>query len=89
MAASTLTPGELVQARFEWLEHGDFSAIYRSYHPDAQFRGHFPTEREYLDFAIEQGLAELELIRLQILDETARGRLAKIYSVQEYRNNFV
>jgi len=79
------SPGELLQARFDWLKQGNFSAIYRSYHPDAQFREHFPNEQEYLSFAHDQGLAEIEIFNLQIVEETVRGRLAKIFSVQEFR----
>lgn len=85
MSGAQRTPRELIQARFDWLQRADFSSIYRTYHPDAQFREHFPSEREYLQFANEHGLAKLELLRLEILDETVRGRLAKIFSLQKYR----
>jgi len=85
MNAMQPTPRDLVLARFDWLRRADFSAIYRSYHPDAQFREQFQSEPEYLQFAREQGLAELELLKLNILEEAVRGRLAKVFSFQEYQ----
>lgn len=79
------TPQALIRTRFTWLRDSNFSAIYRSYHSEARFREHFPREEEYLRFAREQHLAEIELLRMQIVTTQLRGKLAKILTFQVYR----
>jgi len=79
------SPRELVQSRFAWLAAGDFSSIYRSYHPDARLRGHFPSEESYIEFAREQQLDQFELLQLEVIDQMERGNLARILTAQVFR----
>lgn len=44
-------PKKKIEERFDALMSGDFSTLYRSYHPRAPFMQQFPTEEDYLCFA--------------------------------------
>lgn len=51
-----LTPAQLVNARCEAFQRGDFGFIYDSYHADSPFRGLYPQRQAYL----RQGQGELQ-----------------------------
>ena len=85
MASYPDDPRELLVKRLEWLLAGDFSAIYRSYHPQSNFRRHFPREDDYLRFSSEQRLDMLRVEEHRVLDETRRGGVAKLLSFQTLR----
>jgi len=51
--------------RFDALAHGDYQAVYDSYHPEAPFLQNFSTAEEYCTFAATQ-LKEIQVRQWQV-----------------------
>jgi hypothetical protein len=80
-----MTPSQLIEARFNWLQQGDFSSVYRSYHVDSHFIEQFPKLDDYLALVNEQGLDKIEVHELKLLAKQCRGSFARVLSFQSYR----
>jgi SEC-C motif-containing protein len=74
---SALGPGELLLARCRAFGRGDFGFIFDSYHPDSNFRRHFPDRGAYIAqghavLATEFAITECRLLRERVEGDEAR-----------------
>ena len=94
-----LTPAELVNARCDAFQRGDFDFIYDSYHPDSPFRGLYPQRQAYLrqgrvellrDYRIRQcrvlrqEVGETEARVLFYLATTYQGRAGETFELSRF-----
>ncbi|PLX85143.1 MAG: hypothetical protein C0617_05520 [Desulfuromonas sp.] len=75
---SDLAPSELVLARREAFDRGDFAYIYDTYHPDSMFRQQFPDRQEYLRYGASSLAADYRILECRILREEIAEDAARV-----------
>lgn len=73
-----LTPSQLVQARCEAFQRGDFGYIYDSYHPDSPFRSLYPQRQAYLRQGQEELLRDYQIRQCRVLREEVGEEEARV-----------
>lgn len=66
---AALSPAQLVEARRQAFDRGDFEFIYDSYHCESPFRVHFPERAAYLSYACQQLCDRYRIVDCRILGE--------------------
>lgn len=77
------TPSELIRARAQAFARGDFSFIFDTYHSESNFRRHFFTRQEYLQFAQASLGQDYQILNCQILAEAVGDYEAQVIYLME------
>lgn len=83
----SIAPGELMLARCRAFGAGDFALIYDSYHPEANFLGHFPDRDAYIRYGRESLARQYRILECRVLRERAADKEAWVllYQMVEHR----
>lgn len=73
-----LTPAQLVRARCEAFQRGDFGFIYDSYHADSPFRGLYPQRQAYLRQGQGELLRDYQIRQCRVLKEEVGAQEARV-----------
>jgi hypothetical protein len=82
---SPWTPAGLITARGQAFSRGDFGFIFDSYHSGSNFRRHFTTRDEYLQYGKNCLGRDYQIISCQILAEDADEQDARVICLMEIR----